>query len=68
MIWLNGPSFRGFVVLVFSATLLLDPVHAAVQTCGRFIDSSGEGETEQEAKKQTLDGWLKQVEMQQAGA
>ena len=48
------------VSLAFS--LALEPATGAVRECADFVENSGGGQTEKEAKANALDGWTKKVE------
>jgi hypothetical protein len=40
----------------------LEPATGAVRDCADFVENSGGGRTEKEAKTNALDGWMKKVE------
>jgi hypothetical protein len=54
------------VVIVILFTLAvgfyIGSAQSAVRDCADFVDNSGGGKTEKEAKVNALDGWMKKVE------
>jgi hypothetical protein len=42
--------------------ILIGPAQSAVRVCPSFVEDSGEGRTEKEAKAEALDGWMKKAE------
>jgi hypothetical protein len=52
--------FHALIPLAFG--VLTGPVQGAVRDCADFIENTGEGKSEKDAKTAALDGWMKKVE------
>jgi hypothetical protein len=55
---------RAMIALLFALAvgILAASAQSAVRDCGDFVDNSGGGKTEKEAKINALNGWMKKVE------
>ena len=50
------------IVVALASGFPIGPMQSAVRDCADFVDNSGGGRTENEAKANALAGWMKKVE------
>ena len=49
-------------LILLASGVLIGPVQSAVRDCADFVENAGGGQTENEAKTNALNGWMKKVE------